>query len=131
MSPTYAVQQMPMAPPLVLRWLRRIIIGIVIDGYINGSSIGHITVIFFLQCPTIVFKVIENVQRPMFFVFDQTGTRVFRTQQRTKSVSGINFVLPHFGPSTDGYDTIIGKATQKGTGRGQVVMRKASKGLVW
>ncbi len=64
-----------MAPPSVLRRQGRVVIGIVVQGFLNLRTVnlhrGQIATVFLVQRATVIFEVVEDVERAVRRVFDQ------------------------------------------------------------
>ena len=60
---------------------------------------------------------VEDIERTVLLVFDQTGADIIAAQQDVQTRRGIDLSLLHLGPATDGDDAIVGKPAQKWRGR--------------
>ncbi|MPL90534.1 hypothetical protein SDC9_36586 [bioreactor metagenome] len=124
-----AVKQMRMAAPAVQRHLRRVVVGVVVPRYVDRLAGRDVAVIFFLQCAAVVFEVVEDVERAMCAILDQTGAGLVRGDQRGQP-GRVDLVLMHLGPAADGHQHVIRETTQIGRGRREVAVAEAAEGLV-
>ena len=83
---------MGMAAPAVAWALGGIIVGIVIRRHVDRRAIGHIAVVFLLECLVVIFKVVKDIQRAVVWVFDQAGAGIGAAQKGAQTC-GVDLVF--------------------------------------
>ena len=102
-----AIKQMRMAAPAVLRRAAGVIIRVVVDRHVDLGAIGNVAVVFLLQCITVIFEVIEDIERAMVRILDQTGANLITSQKGDELWMTVDFILFQLGPARDGNDAIV------------------------
>ena len=87
---------MSVTAPAVLGGLTKIIIGIIIHRHIDWCSSRNIAIIFAFKRMAVIFEMVENIQRPMRGILDQTWPNVLRAEQSRQTASSLNISLMHF-----------------------------------
>mgnify|MGYP003865155433 CR=1 FL=1 len=119
------IKKMRVAAPSVQRFLTWVIVGVVVIRYIDWSAFRNIAIIFLFQATTVIFKVVEDIQRPVVGIFDQAGAHFGAAQQSFQAGMLINLVLTHFGPARHRDHKVVGKTAQVGRGRSPVLLTEA------
>src|SRR6056297_2657529 len=125
-----AIEQMRMAAPAVRGRARGIVAGIVIARHVYRGAARDVAVIFLFQRVAVIFEMVEDVERAVGGILDQTGADLVAVEKDAKPRHRLDLGALHLGPAADRNDAIIREAAQIGRGRVHVAVPEAAEGLV-
>jgi len=99
-----------------------IILRIVIARYVDRGAGIHVTIIFLFERITVIFKMVEDIERAMRFIFDQTGANFVACQEGGKIGVFVDIRRANFGPPADRDHEIIRKTPQIRRIRDQIIL---------
>ena len=118
-----------MAAPAVVGRALRVIVGVIVLRHVDRRAGCDVAVVFLLERVAVIFEMVEDIERAMQVILDQTGPHLGRADQCDEPRRGVDLICAHLGPAAHGDHEIIRKSAQKGRGGAQAGMAETAKGL--